>query len=348
MIRVDAPRESSVVSPPAGWLFGPGFDLLFLANIAWPLLFLAQFADGFVGRTGVQFWQVYFVTTPHRWITLAIVFLDREQFLTKRGWFLTIAAVVIAVCATVRITTGTITCLLAIDYVWNAWHFAAQHHGVYRIYSRLGGGPSRVGGILEKVSMRAFILYVIVRIAGGTLVGHSIDDPLQWADWFMALIPAILLVREFATFNSTRSGRAAYLVSVSALYSSLLWSVHERQPALVLSLATASALFHAIEYLAIVGWSVQKRHAERGGMIGMLSWFAPRWGVTLILFVVIIGSAGWMMDRQLLEVWLYINIIVAFLHYAYDGLIWRRSRRPHSILPVGSELVSSPMQQVAR
>ena len=64
MVRVEAPRESSVSSPPAGWLFGPGFDLLFLANIAWPLFFLAQFAEGFVGRTGVQFWQVYFVTTP--------------------------------------------------------------------------------------------------------------------------------------------------------------------------------------------------------------------------------------------------------------------------------------------
>lgn len=54
-------------------------------------------------------------------------------------------------------------------------------------------------------------------------------------------------------------------------------------------MTTASALFHAIEYLAIVGWSVQKRHADRQNLLGLLAWFAPRWGITLTLFVVILG-----------------------------------------------------------
>lgn len=326
MARVEAPREPSVDSPPAGWLFGPWFDLLFLANALWPLFFLAQFADGFVGETGVKFWQVYFITTPHRWITLAIVFFDREQFLAKRTWFLGIAGIVVLVCTAVRLTTGTITCLLAIDYVWNAWHFAAQHHGVYRIYSRLGGGPTRLSSVIEKVSMRAFLLYVIVRIAGGSFGSASLEDTLSRVDWAMLLIPAGLLLREIVTFQKSRLGRAAYLLSVCSLYSSLLWAVHHQQPALVLGLTTASALFHAIEYLALVGWSVRKRHGERADTLGLLSWFAPRWGIVLTLFVVILGSAGWMMDRQLLEAWLFINVIVAFLHYAYDGLIWKRPR----------------------
>jgi hypothetical protein len=195
--------------------------------------------------------------------------------------------------------------------------------------------------------MRAFILYVIVRIAGGMAGNASIEEALRRGDWIVALIPAALLVREIRFFDRARSGRAAYLVSVCALYSSLLWAVHERRPALVLSLTTASALFHAIEYLAIVGWSVRKRHAERSGTIGMLSWFAPRWGIALTLFVVILGSAGWMMDRQLLGAWLFINVIVAFLHYAYDGLIWKRPRRPQSTPAIGNEL-GSPVLQVAR
>ncbi|HVJ85182.1 MAG TPA: hypothetical protein VM452_06030 [Caulifigura sp.] len=312
--------------PASPWLFGRWFDLLFLANIAWPIVLLVQFSNGFVGRTGVQFWQVYFITTPHRWITLAIVFLDRDRFRAQRGWFLGIAAVVVAICTAVKVTTGTITCLLAIDYVWNAWHFASQHHGVYRIYSRMGGPGSPGMAIAEKVLLRGFLLYVIVRIAGGTLVNESMEGTLMTADWAVLAVPALFLVREAVTFERIRTGRAAYLVSVCTLYTSILWAVHTTRPALVLALTTASALFHAVEYLAIVGWSVQKRYVDRSNLLGLLAWFAPRWGITLTLFVVILGSVGWMMDRQLLEVWLFINVIVAFLHYAYDGLIWRRGR----------------------
>src|SRR5262249_42745173 len=76
-------------APPAKrWLFGPWVDALLIANIAWPLLVLLQAGEGFGSRPGLQFWQVYYVTTPHRWITLAIVFLDRERFRERRRMFL--------------------------------------------------------------------------------------------------------------------------------------------------------------------------------------------------------------------------------------------------------------------
>ena len=41
------------------------------------------------------------------------------------------------------------------------------------------------------------------------------------------------------------------------------------------------------------------------------------------MFILILGAGGWMMDQHLMQTWLLINVIVAFLHYAYDGLIWR-------------------------
>ena len=108
------------------------------------------------------------------------------------------------------------------------------------------------------------------------------------------------------------------------LYSGLLWAVHERRLGLVLALATASALFHAIEYLFLVSWSVRQRHAGLGSRMGLLGYLVPRWGLALGVFVVVLGAGGWLMDQRFLEAWLLINVIVAFLHYAYDGLIWRR------------------------
>jgi hypothetical protein len=308
---------------PQSWLVGPWFDAFLMANIAWPLAVLLQEVAGFGGQPGLQFWQLYYVTTPHRWITLALVFLDRERFHERRSLFLAIAACAAAVCLGVRFTTGALTCLLAVDYLWNAWHFAAQHHGIYRIYGRLGNSIPLSGRRLEKWGMRAFLLYVILRVASATSSNAILHARLQMLDWFALCIPAWLLLRELLQPRAGRAGRLTYLMSVICLYLAMLWAVHERRLNLVLSLATASALFHAIEYLSLVSWSVQKRHAGLGPRLGVLGHLAPRWGLALGVFLLVLGAGGWLMDQHYLEAWLTINVIVAFLHYAYDGLIWR-------------------------
>jgi hypothetical protein len=220
-------RPDHGVSP---WLVGPAFDLLFIANAVWPLLVLLQFAEGFGGRPAVQFWQIYYITTPHRWITLLIVFLDRDRLRQGAPLFLLTAAGVVAFCLTVRLTTGALTCLLAIDYFWNAWHFAAQHHGVYRIYGRLAGQCAPPTS--EKWAMRLFLLYVILRVATATWSEEVWRHGLARWDWAAAAVPIWLLVRDGFRFGATAPGRVAYLVSVSALYLSLLWAVHERRAGL--------------------------------------------------------------------------------------------------------------------
>jgi hypothetical protein len=235
----------------------------------------------------------------------------------------------------VRLTTGALTCLLTIDYLWNAWHFAAQHHGIYRIYSRLDD-PGRTAGLsLEKWAMRGFLLYVFYRVATATSValdgtwwGIPREDILRTCDWIVVGVPLWFIVRDVYRANTRSGGRLAYLLSMSSLYLCLLWAVHERRPGLILTLTTASALFHAIEYLALVSWSVRQRHAGVGDRMGVLGYLVPRWGLALGVFVLILGAGGWLIERGWFEAWLLLNVIVAFLHYTYDGLIWRR--RPSS------------------
>jgi hypothetical protein len=321
-----AATASAAPQSSGGWLIGPWFDALLIANVAWPLLLFLQLEEGFSGRDGISFWQIYFITTPHRWITLALVFLDRERFGERRLAFLGVAAVATAVCLGVRLTTGALTCLLAIDYVWNAWHFASQHHGIYRIYGRLSDpgaalSPAWLG--IEKWSLRLFLLYVILRVAGGTWSWPEWDRWLARGDYLATIVPLALVAADLARFRPGGQGRSLYLASVCGLYLALLWAVHAQRPALVLSLATASALFHAIEYLSLVGWSVQKRHAAAGQRMGFLGWLAPRWAIAMGVFLLVLGVGGWLMDQRWLEVWLTVNVIVAFLHYAYDGMIWR-------------------------
>jgi len=302
--------------------------------VAWPLILLAQFDEGFAGREGLRFWQVYFITTPHRWITLALVYFDRRRFGERKLAFLTVAAVVVAICLGVRISTGTLTCLLAIDYVWNAWHFAAQHHGIYRIYGRLSEPDRSTGLTSEKWALRLFILYVIIRVAGATWFMPTVEQFLAISDWFAITIPLGLLASNTVRARPGSQGQLIYLISMSVLYLSLLWAVHTRRPALILSLATASALFHAIEYLALVSWSVRSRRTVAGGQLDLLSYLAPRWLVAMGVFLLVLGAGGWLLDQHQMRLWLTINVIVAFLHYAYDGMIWKQ--RPSSSVVVNS------------
>lgn len=310
-------------APAGGWLVAPWFDLLLVANVAWPLALLVQLGDGFDGRSGLQFWQLYYVTTPHRWITLLLVFGDRDRFRQRRTAFVAVALVVVGACLGVRLTTGALTCLLAVDYVWNAWHFAAQHHGIYRIYDRMSD-PARTSGVtIEKWAMRGFLLYATLRVASATWPEAAVERWLRPGDWIAAAVAVVLVLRDLSRPPGASRGRTAYLLSVCTLYVALLVAVHERALALVLALATASALFHAIEYLALVSWSVRQRHAA-GSQMGFLGVLAARWGFALAVFVLILGAGGWLIDQRYVELWLTINVAVAFLHYAYDGMIWRR------------------------
>ena len=315
------------------WILRRACDAVFIANIFWPVLLLLQFAPGFEGRSGIQFWQLYFITTPHRWSTLLVVLLDRERFQQRKKAFIAVAVVIVVACLGVRMTTGTLTCLLAVDYLWNAWHFAAQHHGIYRIYSRLGADSTLSPNRLEKWLFRGFLLYVIFRTASSATAPGVMDLWLSRADWMSLVIPVWLVSRELKSLNQGYWGRSLYLISLLSLYVSLLWAVNTHRPDIVLSLATASAWFHASEYLAIIGWHVQCRANKSGKQNVVLQWIAPRWGLMLLTYAVVLGSGSLLLDRDVPELWLLVNVIVAFLHYTYDGMIWK-SKRPAG-LPSG-------------
>lgn len=323
-LRDPTAPTSLASSKSGGWLVHPVFDLLLVANVLWPLLVWLGTSDGIARRDGLLFWQVYFITTPHRWVTLLLVFGDRQRFKAKRWLFVGIAGVALAVTLGVRIGTGGLTCLLAIDYLWNAWHFSAQHHGIAKLYSRRWTDQS-CEKAWEKWAFRLFLLYVIFRVAVSTGPTDQWNLDLSRIDFFVLVIPAVLLSRAVYGAQSWHDGGIVYRASVFALFIGMLWAVHMNRPEMVLAFATASAMFHATEYLAIVGWTLRKKRNADNSALGLLGWIIPRWASLMIVFIMALGASGYWLDQRVQEAWLTINVAVAFLHYAYDGLIWRRT-----------------------
>lgn len=330
----------------SGFLFSPAIDLFFIANAFWPLLLLVDRLGGIATHQSMLFWQIYFVTAPHRWITLILVTVDHHKGVDRRRQFLAFGTAILVACLCLKMGTGSLLCLGVIDYIWNAWHFASQHHGVFRIYQRKSksanssepAGQSQSvaskpwAASLEKAVFRCFMLYVIARVAGwGWSEGPF--DGFGWVssvDWFVLLIPVAFVGRQcfqYAVTGKASLASVAYLTSVMTLFASLLLASHYENNQWVVQLALASAIFHSLEYMSIVTWSMSgSRGSSKSNALASLS---KMWLFFLIVFVVVIGLGNYLLSRGYFELWVFVNIVVAFWHYCFDGMIWK-SRKPSS------------------
>ncbi len=339
------PTPPESVAPPAPrspWLVSPWFDLLFFSNITWPIV-AALTAVGIsysiseIG-TGLGFWAMWLLATPHRWITLGLVFLDRERFNERASAYLLVFLFFLSLTLGLA-SLEAIALLVVIDFFWNAWHFAAQHSGISRIYGRQANPADKSSGMFEKVVLRTFAVYVIVRLAGAPLMGFDRQRWLGWldailpylmyVDYPMFALPVILLAREVPGLCRASMGRFIYLSSVCLLYSGLLLGVHldEKFGPIEAGLLMAITIFHSTEYLAIVSWSVKKRYAK--SKEGVFAYLAPRWSLSLGIFMVALGVGAWAVNNQFGYYWALATLFVSYLHYAYDGMIWK-VRRPAS------------------
>ncbi len=332
--RETSPPRIAAVSPvdAAGravprWLLSPGLDLLLICNLWWPIVATLVWWGGHAAHEELHFLQIYFVSTPHRWITLALVWGDARQRRHRGGTCLLIAVAAILACSTLRVLSGTFLCLAILDFLWNVWHFAAQHHGVYRLYSHRQQPTAHLSTRLERIALRGVIIFVMLRAAGWTWQSPRYEQTLAIADVGIGLVMIGLVVRSSWLSRGLRGrfwqGGFPYLASVVLLYGGLLTAVHLGRRDWVLPLATASALYHACEYLAVCGWSVQRARPDAG----WLARIAPDGTSMLLGFIAVCGMVGWWLNSRYTEFWVGANLAAAFIHYAYDGLIWRSSTR---------------------
>ncbi len=317
---------------PSGYLLSPSLDLLFIANLYWPLLFLFASPSNLTSHQSLLFWQVYFVTAPHRWITLILIACDRQKTIGREGKVIGLAALVVIGCLLWRLNSSALICLGLIDYCWNAWHFASQHHGIYRIYERNQQPRLTFSqSLIEKYVYRFFLLYVIARVSG---MGWSQSDwsglgSLQHFDYAVALIPIAYILRQ--TWRVAQGGSVwslLYLMSVCTLYGAMLYTSHMEWQRLTVQLAFCSAVFHAVEYLSVVTWaSSSEKNRQRLDLWGKLT---RSWGAFLVFFILFIGITNYVIAQGHEETWILVNLMAAFLHYGYDGMIWKTNRKLRS------------------
>lgn len=145
-------------------------------------------------------------------------------------------------------------------------------------------------------------------------------------DYVILILPILLVGLELVDRPWERRGKVAYLVSVVSMYVVLLFAIRSGNHYLVIAMSAASAAFHAVEYMAIVTFYAWRRQ-ETGSEAGPFRKMTRHWLRILAVYMITLGIIAQYSDRNLKEFYMGINLWAAFLHYAYDGMIWKL-RRP--------------------
>lgn len=319
---------------PAGWLISPRFDTLLIANLFWPVIVVLTYLLPQVDPP-LTFVQVYLLSTPHRWVTLFPVAFDKKNFRQQPARFAVIGSSLILLGLALTglghwfphpdAPTNPLIYFMMLDYAWNAWHFASQHAGISRIYGRkLWPDDSMRMTQAEKSTIRMTVLWVFIRVAVRLRPESFPATIMPWLiilDVVMLCPMGNLLSKEWA--RGTGWSRLLYLHSVFLLYGAILFGIHFASDAVFSSLLIAQAIFHATEYLAIIGWDMHRRKPA-----GVWRLLAPRAAFIVVLFSLIIGLTNVAIASASIYAWTLITLLVSLLHYGYDGMIWKSARQP--------------------
>jgi hypothetical protein len=334
-------RHGKLEDKRSGWIVSPLFDLLFFANLLWPLAFLPSYVSP-DGTPYLEFWQIHFIATPHRWLTLLLVATDVDRRSGRTWLFVVIAVVVAAVMAGVQITTGSLAALGLAYYCWNSWHFASQHSGILRIYARKSGGAHRW---IDTYLLRGFVLYASLRVFPGfDYLLASVWLDVAWFDYVMLATAAGMVVAEILGPSDHRLPKLCYLVSVCGIYSSVIVAAHNQQTSLLVALVVATTIFHSVEYFAIVTHYAWRR--QEHGSAGIFQHVAQHWLMVLSWYLVVLGVIVGTGERYLNTAFVAVNMWASFLHFAYDGLIWKL-RQPSTAKILDAESTGAADDEVS-
>ena len=309
------------------FMVSPLWDLAFVINVPWVLVVMAHllFLDGWF--PDVDNFRYLFLTLPHRFITLALVFLDRDKFFTRPVMFVslplgfTALILLLGLLGTgVFLGTSTMICFLTIDYLWNTYHFAAQHYGVTRIYARKAGSGQPK---LEKTIIISTITWCLLRAPNWTLFDGQAQILFTVVD-FIA-VPALLSLVVAEIFAGIPSvPKLWYVMSVVLLYGGVIVAPYIGLESARHGLLIAASFFHSVEYLAIVHVYMKGKLNRGGFRAGPFRMAAPIWSKVIVPYALVVGTLALIgMDAIPREIWMPFLAVASLCHYAYDGMIWK-------------------------
>lgn len=340
----DVPAAVARARPGAGWLVSPAFDGTFFLGSA-----LAVVAAWLAVRSGVAAFTVLAVVGvvsngPHLTSTWTRVYLDRGVLLRRPFAFVGVPLLIGAtVLAVLLYAPRPLRLLNSGILYWATWHFAAQCHGLVRLYQRRSGEAARPIHRVESwfvFAVAAAGLLWRLHFGPRTLFGEeALSPPLPvevvWAAFALACtagaaIAADRVVR-WRRGEALGGARLAFLGATVAGFWVPFLAIRDGTAAFA-----AAACWHGFQYLGIV-YHFNRRRFRHGPepRARVVSWVSQpgRWPAYVALLLGLAGgayaviyAAAWLGGWPVWQVGAVTWTSLTFSHYWVDGLIWKVRR----------------------
>ncbi len=353
----------------SNWIEGPVFDLVFLA-FGWIVVasaFTVLFYFHEPARVGPQriLWNldepwvaglitvVLVVNFIHRNLTHVLVYGDRRTFGERRISYivLPIGMLILPFVAARYQTTyyfftfsPFLLGLMGLSMVWNFYHTLMQKIGLLRIYARKAGGRSSALDRSIVFSWFFFLLFALLSSEAIRVQVSAIGGPasyalrylspythavviLKWLALAAAVVVSVLYIKgEWEERRGPLAPKNIFLLSILLLYGLF-----------ARDFVTAFASFsfsHTVEYIAFVGLFAKKKYGDVHDTSTFLGKISKYGGWSFAFFCLAAGGIYLIWNKASAGTFGLFYISTSFLHYIYDGWIWK-IRRPQVGTPLG-------------
>jgi hypothetical protein len=319
-----------------GWIVSPAVDLLLFVGVTLTTLGPWIASDWFHVPGWYVLIGVALFNGGHLISTWTRVYLPRSERFRRpiHYWLIPGLLASFAIASNAIQALGPAVVRTVIFY-WASWHFVAQSWGIHKIYQRKHGAVGTTAATLEKVLIFLPALWCVMhRLYTGPweLFGSYIFHPTLRA-WMVNGVGALTV--GFAVVYLARSARQPVpLIRPLYLGFNALGFV---MPYLVIKDGTsafaAAALWHAIQYVAIV-WLYNRRRWADGidADARLISWASQPGHELAYLGVLALCAAGVYFSAflvahfsktnfQLFAMTLWTALTLG--HYWVDGVIWK-------------------------
>ena len=332
---------STLAKPKNIWIKDPQFDLIYL-SFGWIAVYVAftLFPNYFA-----EILIIVAVTSfVHRHYTFALVYGQKEEFEKRRKAYIALPILFLALAVSFYYM-NIFFILLAVSIVWTMYHTIAQKYGFTRIYSRKAGYGY---AWIDKGIIYSWFVYLFFALGernrdllqqyheGRTLIRFVGDyfhifTMISYVALAVAIaFTAIYVYVELKNWDKISLPKNIFVFSVLLLYAIFFQS-----------LIVGFLVFgfsHALEYIAFVNLFVSSKYKKRPDTGSFFSRVTKRQWLYAGIFTLMLAGisfAGININNYVLG--LYITGS-SFLHFIYDGWIWKVSKpdvgKPLDLKPV--------------
>ncbi len=322
------------------WILNRWLDLLLF--VAPPLLIIPLVAilQGYLSVPEISLYVLSFGAVGHHLPGMLRAYGDRELFARFRVRFIVAPLFLLAVCN--FFAQHHLNGLSVVVLLWGTWHAAAQVFGFLRIYDAKAKSFSPLTVNLDMAMCAAWFGLVVVQSpervpailrafysSGGLLIPASMIHAVQ-STWTVVagLVTAAFVANwVWRSWQKQPPSTTKLLLMITSI--GFWWYSNVAITNIILGIAMFE-IFHDVQYLAIV-WVYNAKRVQTGHRVGTLtrflfrrSWFLGGLYVGLVFAYGYINLVAEYISAENLQATL-LGLVTAstFLHFYYDGFIWK-------------------------